>query len=327
MRSPAVRFTWIVGILLAAAGCDDPAGITGVDSVRSGTSAERIAEVNAVEGTVYQLGEFALYMPAAAEGPRAVLVALGGPNTKAFVTGEPFGAPLPPVEAALQAMGQSLRDLADEHHFAILGTSRAALPSGAESDQIILDAIEAGAEASGRAALPSVPLLMYAISGGAPEASGFVVRNPERVAGLLFKVPLTVPSFTTATQLRIPTMMILAEFDAFVNNTELAQSFADNRGSGGLWALALEPGVPHHALSPNHRDATLEWIGAIMNLGVAGASGNLRTMAEQSGWLGNPSTGDVTPWGGYTGDRSRANWFPTRSAAERWQSLIGAGAP
>ena len=121
--------------------------------------------------------------------------------------------------------------------------------------------------------------------------------------------------------------MVLAEFDMFVNNTALAESFADTRGSGGLWAIAMEPGVPHHAFSPNHRTATLEWLGAIMNLRVARASGDLRTILEQSGWLGNAATGDVSPWGGYTGDRSEASWFPTRSTAAQWQILIGGAAP
>src|SRR5690606_20260770 len=101
--------------------CDDQAGPTGPNAARSGSTPEQAAAAQGTDGGVYQLGEFALYVPAAPEGPRAVLVALGGPNTKAIVTGEPFGAPFPPVEAALRGMGQALRNFADEHRIAILG--------------------------------------------------------------------------------------------------------------------------------------------------------------------------------------------------------------
>lgn len=327
MRSPAVRSTWIAGILLAAAGCDAPTAPTGPDAARSGSTPEHAAAAQGTEEGIYELGEFALYVPAAPEGPRALLVALGGPNTKAIVTGEPFGAPFPPVEAALQGMGQSLRDFADEHRIAILGTSRAAMPSGAASDQIIVDAIAAGAEASGAAKLTSVPLIFYGISGGAPEASGFTARHPERVAGLFLKVPDMLATLTTAAQREVPTFMVLAEFDAFVDNAALAQGFAANRGAGALWAMAMEPGVPHHALTPNHLAATLEWMDAVTSHRLAGASGRIRAVAEQSGWLGDPASGEVSPWGRYAGDRATASWFPTRATAEAWQALIGATGP
>ena len=323
MRSSAALRFWILGTLLAASGCDAPAGPAHVDPASSGTLPARAATRAAV-GEIYELGEFALYMPPAAEGPRAVIVALGGPNTRAFVTGETFGAPFPPVEAALQAMGESLRRLADEHRVAILGTSLASIQPGAAADQQVLDAIKAGADASGRTGLSTAPILLYGLSGGAPEASGFAARYPERIVGLFLKVPETVVTLTTAAQRKVPTFMVLAEFDAFVDNGALTQAFSTNRGGGALWAMAMEPGVPHHSFTPVHQATTIEWMGAVLNHRLAGSSGQLRTIKEQSGWLGNSSTGQVFPWGGYRGDRSTASWFPTRAVAQRWRTLIGA---
>ena len=323
MRSSAVVRVWFLGMVLAASGCGDATGPSGGDHGPALLQGGR-ASALAAGGAVYQLDDFALYMPATAGGPRAVLVALGGPNTKGFASGEPFGAPLPQVEAALQAMGQSLRELADERGLAILGTSLAAMPAALESDARILAALSAAADASGQGGLSGLPILLYGISGGGPEASEFAARHADRIAGLVLKAPLSVSAMTSADQREVPTFMVLAQFDAFVDNVALAQAFAANRGGGALWAMGMEPGVPHHSLSPSHKAATIEWMRSILGHRLAGSSGRLRTISEQSGWLADPSTGTVSSWGAYTRDPSGVSWFPTRASAMQWLVLTGA---
>lgn len=325
MRSSVTAGLWILGTLLAGSACDDPAGPGSTEAFRS-SSPHDGGTAAAAAGEIHQLGDFALYMPAGGAAPRAVLVALGGPNTKAIVTGEPFGAPLPQVEAALQAMGAAFREWADENRVAILGTSRSAmtaLPDGAASDQLIVDAIAAGAAASGDARLSGVPLMLYGMSGGGPEASGFAARHPERVAGVFLKVPAGVAALTTDAQRQVPTFMALAEFDTFVDNAALGQAAAANRAAGALWAMATEPGVPHHAMTPAMRTVTLVWMSSVLQRRLAGSSGRVHPVPEQSGWLGNPATGEVSRWGRYEGDRSSASWLPTESAAEEWRNLMG----
>ncbi|MEO5825431.1 MAG: hypothetical protein ABIR59_06050 [Gemmatimonadales bacterium] len=323
MRSSFAARLFILGLLFAAAACNDTAGPTGDTSVGSSSLQTGSAVASAAGGVVYQLGDFALYVPAAADGPRAVLVALGGPNTRAIATGEPFGAPFPPVEAALQVMGASLRALADQQRIAILGTALAAMPDGVGSDQQIVNAIAAGAAASGHPGLSTAPLLLFGLSGGGPEASGLAARHPDRVAGLLLKAPLEVAVLSTEAQRGVPTFMALAEFDVFVDNAALGRAFAANRAGGALWAMATEPGVPHFSFSPTLRTATLAWLGSVIDRRVAGSSSRLRTAVEQSGWLGDQLTGKASPWGAFSGDRSAASWFPTRGAAEQWQVLMG----
>ena len=167
-------------------------------------------------------------------------------------------------------------------------------------------------------------ILLFGLFGGAPEASGFTARHPELVAGLLLKVPVSVATLTTDAQREVPTFMVLAELEVFFDNVALGQAFAANRGDGALWAMATEPGVPHQAFTPAMRTATLAWMSSVLDRRVAGSSSHIQTVVEQSGWLGDPSTGEVSPWGRYRGDRSSANWFPTRGPAEQWQILIGA---
>jgi len=224
-------------------------------------------------------------------------------------------------------MGQAMRAFADQHRVAILGTSKSgpfALPNQVASDQSILNALAAGAAASGRTEVATVPILLFGLSGGGPEASGFAARHPERVAGLLLKAPSGVASLTTDAQRGVPTFLALAELDVLVNNVALGQAFTANRGSGALWALATEPGAVHFGYSDALRNATIGWMQSIVDRRVAGSSGRIQPAVEPSGWLGDPSTGDTSPWGGYRGDRSAASWFPTQRTADDWRILIGA---
>lgn len=274
---------------------------------------------------VFEFGAYALYVPACVRNTRAVLLALGGPDTRAFVTGNGFGAPNPALEASLHVLGEEFRNLAATHRLAILGQAGrlAALPDSPASDQLLADAIRTGAALSGHPELPSAPMIIWAVSGGAPEASGFTARTPDRVAGLFLKVPLRVASLTTEIQRRVPTYLALAELDAFVDNAANTASFEANRRAGALWALAMERGVIHHSLSPVQREATVSWIRTILRLRVPEArSGRLRMIAEPSGWLGDRVTGEAWRWANYPGDRRGASWLPSRETAERWEDLV-----
>lgn len=279
------------------------------------------ANASHTTATNIQFGDFALHVPANVNHVRGILVALGGPDTRGFAFGTPFGAP-PAVEASLQELGAMFRDLAAERGLAILGSARrgrTAYPNEPASDQLLLDGIAQAATLTGRAELLNAPLLLYGMSGGGPEATGFTQRNPERVAALFLKVPQTAGPLT-GQALRVPAYMVLAELDAFVDNTMLTATFKAHRAAGAPWAMALEPGVPHHSLSPAQRELTVDWMRAILPLGNAGP---FRQTSPQVGWLGDPATGQIAPARTFAGDQSAASWFPTRALAIQWAAFIG----
>ena len=179
---------------------------------------------------------------------------------------------------------------------------------------------------SGHPELPFAHMLMYGLSGGAPQASGFTARNPERVAGLFLKVPVSVSSVTSGEALGVPTYVVQAELDAFVNNAAVTTAFEGNRAAGALWALAKEAGVAHHSLSAVQREVTVNWMSTILDRRLRGARGQtLVRIAPASGWLGNASTGEASPWATYSGNRALASWLPTGSTAHEWEALVAAG--
>lgn len=281
------------------------------------------ADLAARQATDLQFGDFALHVPANVNQVRGILLALGGPDTRGFAVGTPFGAPLPAVEASLQELGAMFRDLAAERDLVILGSGRfgpTAYANEPASDQLLLDAIAQAANLTGRPELVDAPILLYGASGGAPEAAGFTQRHPERVAALFLKVPQAAGPLTGAA-LDVPAYMVLAELDAFVDNTMLTTTFEAHRAAGAHWAMALERGVPHHGISPAQRDLTVAWMKAILPFRAAG--GSIRQRPSQVGWLGDPATGQIAPVRTFAGDPVTASWLPTHPLAKEWAAFIG----
>lgn len=294
---------------------------------QAGTSREAAAAP--VE--VFEFGDFALYLPADVSTVRGILLALGGPDTRVFLSDGRFGAPNPELETSLHVFGQQLRTLAADHGLALLGTARqgqAGLPNQPQTDELIFEAIDEAARTCGLRELASAPIFVYGISGGTMQAAGFTARNPQRVGALLLKVPGPPERLSSAAALAVPTYLILAESDAIADNEAVVAVFESNRRAGGLWAVAMEPGVPHHSLTPSHRALTVNWLRAIVELRLgASAQGPLRAVPESASWLGHPKFG-VSNWAGYSGDRKAASWFPSRATAEEWWEFMdGKGSP
>ena len=268
---------------------------------------------------LFEFGDFALYVPATVSETRGILIALGGPDTRGFASDSAFGAPVPEVEAALHALGRDFRSLAVELDLAVLGTSRAALPNGPDSDEALRQAVMQAATLSARPELTEIPLLVYGMSGGAPEAAGLTARNPERVAGLFLKVPESVERLADGPALGVPTYAVLAENDAFVDNTVLEEAFQENRAAGALWALALEPEVVHFSLTPAQRSLTIDWMRTILTQRIASRGApDLLPIVASSGWLGDGISGNVYGWNSYPWDRAGASWLPTEASARTW---------
>ena len=268
-----------------------------------------------------EFGELALHIPRNVRQVRGIILALGGPNTKGFALGTPFGAP-PPVEQILQQFGADLRDLAARRGLAILGSSRfgpTLYPDQPASDQLLLDGIKQAASLTGRHDLRHAPILMFGISGGAPEATGFVQRNPGRVMGMFLKVPASVTPFT-GQALRIPTLMVLAGNDVFVDNAALRASFEQMRTKGAPWAMAVEPGVPHHSLSESQQELVLSWINVVAQRGKFHP---LWLLPSRLGFVGDHATGKIMPANRYKGDPKMSSWLPTRPLGRQWAVLAG----
>lgn len=312
----ASRIVFAITSAVTIGACADPSGPAAEQPPHADPSL-----ASAAEPTNLTFGDFALHIPANVTQVRGILLALGGPNTQGFAAGTPFGAP-PFLEPLLQDLGARFRDLAAERGLAILGSSRfgpGTYPNDPSSDQQILAGIAEAASVSGHPEIAGAPILLYAISGGGPEALGFTQRNPGRVQAVFLKVP--APSATwTGEALQIPAHMVLAENDVFVPNPVLQGIFAAHRAAGAPWGMTVEPGAIHLSLSAAQADFTIAWMRAILPRGNAGP---FRGTSPRVGFLGDPATGAISPARGDAGDPATASWLPTRPLAVQWRAFQG----
>jgi hypothetical protein len=267
---------------------------------------------------------FAVYVPASVQVVTAVIVAFGGPDTRGFVTGV-FNVNEGPPELApqLASMAQSLQALATSKGIAILGTSLQGLSDSQTNDEVVLDALRGAAQVTGRPTIATAPLVMYGTSSGVPEAAGFAVRNSSRVAGLFIKVPGDVRALNTTSPIGFPVYALVVENDQVVNNAGTIQAIDDLRASNVPAALAVERNAVHQSLSATQRDLTISWMSAILQLRLSGNDASpLKTVDLTAGWLGNSQTKAISAWGDYSGDRAKANWFPTAATATEWQKFM-----
>jgi Carboxypeptidase regulatory-like domain len=272
---------------------------------------------------IYVSGSNAAYVPAGVGPVRGAIVVLGGPVTSGFVTGERIApANNPDLEVSLQALGASLRALARSKHMALLGSSITGMGNSATSDNALFAALGIAAQLSRRAEIAEAPVLMFGLSAGGPEAAGLVSRHPDRAIGLLERVPVGVTALTAPAALAVPTFVMQAQLDVVVDNAAVRTTFSGNRALGGLWALAVEPGVGHSEASGRGNAAVISWISEALAFRLPATSGDpLIGLAQSSGWLGNQATFEIAAWADYPDDRTAASWLLSQPAAVSWKEL------
>jgi hypothetical protein len=163
---------------------------------------------------------------------------------------------------------------------------------------------------------------MFGISGGAREAAGLASRNAGRTIGLLVRIPGDVTTLAGQEALAVPTFVMQAELDAVVSNFEVRTKFLTNRSRGGLWALAVEPGIGHFTVTQRGHTAELAWMRIALDLRLPATPGDpLVSLEESSGWLGNQATLEIAPWADYPDSRTDASWLLSQQAASSWNNL------
>lgn len=283
------------------------------------------------------LGDFSLYLPPGVSTYRGAYIVTPGfeADTRMIADrrfqggqfdnhGGDFDAP------NFQAYRTRVLALAQEHGLAVMG---ARLPPDATAlDRLdnLLGAMAALATESQHPELAMAPFLFDGLSAGGCFAYAFTRRYPERVIGFWTQKGGCHDTRDGLAAEQVPGFLVIGGADTENRCLNLTALFENNRPAGALWALAVEPGAGHTRVL----DANLQfhWMDTVLEsrlpaTAAPGAPVVLRTIPEESGWLGDRETAAVAPFHAYDKDKTQASWLPSAQVAADWSAFVSPGRP
>jgi hypothetical protein len=177
---------------------------------------------------------------------------------------------------------------------------------------------------SGHSEIEYSALLFDGISSGGQFSYHFTQWKPERVIAFI-TIKGGYHSLSPAGDaIKVPGYMFIGEYDLDYRITNLTTIFEKHRPLGALWALAMEPNAGHGRVSYEIIHSFFDQIipMRIPKIIPDDTIPQLIEIAEEKGWLGNRETYIIKYYSDYTGDKTKACWFPNVKIAQEWQNFV-----
>ena len=317
MPKKITELTGIVALCLCVWPCF-PSAQVGIDPV---PGAEFTADVNLTEKNVKAEGT--IFVPRKVPRVRAVIVTVGRAPL-VDLTAEPF---------------YLWRTLSETSECAVLylrlGTIR---PDPEAGPVFIRNAAAGGADAlfailqrlgeqSAHPELNDVRVLLWGGSSGAGFGTTFAELYPERtVAFIRYHAHLRGWSPNLKVLREIPALLIAGGKDDTAGTEDAEALWKDGRSAGAPWTFAIEPRATHQDKQTlvSSQALIIPWIAAVLRQRLQPGSMRLRPVSEDSGWLGNNRSTEVSRYATFPGPKREASWLPDEVTAHGWRTVLGA---
>ena len=311
---PTLAMALAASILVAACAKSSPAG-------PSSTTTEVTAE------TLYTYQNAVAYLPPGVAEYKAAIVFL--PGLRDPTTGNPLdsrgvvrGAADGTCSIWCPSERAEVRKRALElagGKVALIGTTT--LLDDAAGYATLLTALSEFGMQSQHPELANVPIVFVGHSQGGCTAYGFSRVHGARVAGFLTMKGGCHSLAPAQAAANVPAFFLIGRMDAPHRFENITGVFQAGRAAGAPWAISIDA----YGHDPIHDlDLMFGWIDAVLAARLPTTAGApLRAMTETVGWLGDRSTGAISPYACYGATRSSASWLPTRETALKWQQMAG----
>lgn len=259
----------------------------------------------------FDRAEFRLWVPDSISDIRAILVLSNSYNGSALAfTGKEYW-----------------QDYARKERLALLGTHYKSF-SGMQKDYAdatggsglaLLTALDTIAKKHNLNELGELPLLLRGYSAGGVFSYFFSDYKPERVLAFA-NMRGGSAQITPSSNTRIPGMFMIGENDHPSRVSQMKQLVLYKRNKGARWSFAIEPGTDHYGKQHNSDELIKKFFSKVLAERIVDGSNELRTIPENSGWLGNNDTQEVAGFDAYTGEKNDASWLIDESLALAWRA-------
>ncbi len=267
-------------------------------------------------GANYDKAEFRLWLPAAVERTRAIVVLVPGSNGDGRpMAGDPFWQAFA-TKHALALVGCRFTDKRHDQSFI---EDYVAVSRG--SGDALVQVLAKFAKSSGHPELADAPLFLWGMSAGGEFNYEFVNWKPERVAAFIVnKGGIYYTALASRAAREVPGLLFTGEKDLASRVETITGLFAVNRRGGALWALTQEPGASH--VVGQSRDFGALFFEELLPLRRAGPGEPLTSMADRPGYIGDLATHTYAPAAAPGTPGTPNVWLPTERIARAWQTVV-----
>jgi len=122
-----------------------------------------------------------------------------------------------------------------------------------------------------------------------------------------------------ATAAGVPRHFLIGALDEPYRRDNITAVFEAGRAAGALWALSTDP-LQHGPIVDF--DLMFDSIDAVLAARFSPTPGApLRAVAVTDGWLGDRSSGAISPYACFSSNRASARWLPSPETAFDWQRM------
>jgi hypothetical protein len=234
-------------------------------------------------------------------------------------------------DARANILDPAWQKLATKHNLAIMGCNfidkrhenmmiekYAYAPNG--SGQALLNALSNFSIQSNHPELEYAPLALWGMSAGGQFNYEFVCWKPERVITFVVnKGGVYYTSLSPAKSWEVPGIFFTGDLDTPYRSNIIKGIFTINRRFGAKWALIEEPNMKHRIGSS--QQFSIEYFDAIIPIRLK--EKNILSSLLDKGIIGSVKSKKIIKDGQDINDVT--NWFPNKSLAEKWLSLVKNG--
>jgi poly(3-hydroxybutyrate) depolymerase len=189
------------------------------------------------------------------------------------------------------------------------------------SGDALLTAIAKLGQSAGHGELATAPLLLWGMSAGGEFNYEFVAWKPERVAAFIVnKGGVYYSGILSEAARKTPGLLFTGEADLASRKGIISGLFLMNRRGGALWGFVQEKGLAHvEGQSPA---LARTFFAEVLSQRLPPTGGGLQTLSPDTGFIGDPQTGDVRPAKpGERADETSA-WLPSAASAQAWAGVV-----
>ncbi|HEX8361126.1 MAG TPA: carboxypeptidase regulatory-like domain-containing protein [Longimicrobium sp.] len=292
------------------------------------TTGSNVRDVELAHQTIFTHQSVVANLPLGIAEYRAAIVFLPGlrdpatqnPLDSRGLVGGPMGATCPIWcnPAVIAEVRKRSLELAGGNVALIGTTTLIEQPASYES---LLQSLSALGTQSGHPELGSIPILFVGHSMGGCTAYGFSRAHGARVAGFVTMKGACHNNGPPQAAVTVPGYFLIGGMDETFRRDNITGVFEAGRAAGAPWALSTDA-LGHDPMADI--DQMFGWMDAVLTARLPATAGApLRTTTESAGWLGNRSTGAISPYACYGSTPSGASWLPSQATAINWQRMTG----